>query len=337
MSSRGEDRLTGKQRAAIILMALGTELSSEVLKHMSEEEVESVTREILRLQKVSDDIKVQVIEDCYQAALAGNFIVSGGGDYAHLILEKAFGWEKADDLLNRVAATTKIPPFDFLRKTDPAQLLTFIQGEQPQTIALILSHLKPAQAASILSSLDERLQAEVATRIANMDRTSPEVIQQVENVLKKKVSLVLDRAYASVGGADFLAKILAGVDRGVERVILERLDENNPRLAEEVRKLIFVFEDVIKLDDRSLQRVLREVDFNDLAIALRGCGEELKEKITRNLSSRAAEMLKEEMSVAAPVRLRAVDQAQQKIVAIVRRLDEAEEIVISRGDDDVVL
>lgn len=337
MAAHTDDKLSGREKAAILLMALGTELSGEVLKHMGEDEIESLTREILRVQRVSDDAKVEVIEDCYKAALAGNFIASGGGDYAHLILKKAFGWEKADDMIARVTATTKLPPFDFLRKTDAAQLMNFIQGEQPQTIALILSHLKPAQAASVLSSLDERLQAEVATRIANMDRTSPEVVRQVESVLKKKVSLVLDRAYSSVGGAQFLAKILAGVDRGVERIILERLDENNPRLAEEVRKLIFVFEDIAKLDDRSLQRVLREVDFNDLALALRGCGDELKEKIGRNLSTRAAEMLKEEMSVATPVRLRAVDQAQQRIVAVVRRLDEAEEIYLSRGNDDVIL
>jgi flagellar motor switch protein FliG len=202
---------------------------------------------------------------------------------------------------------------------------------------LIISYLKPTQAAAILSALDDNLQAEVATRIATMDRTSPEVVEQVEGVLKKKASVVLDREYTSVGGAEFLAKILAGVDRGVERVILERLDKTNPDLATEVRKLLFVFEDIVKLDDRSLQRVLREVDFRDLALALRGCSEELKERIFKNLSSRAAEMLKDEMAVAGPVRLRAVDEAQQRIVDIVRRLDEAEEIFISRGDDDVIL
>ncbi|MCL4533641.1 MAG: flagellar motor switch protein FliG [Bacteroidetes bacterium] len=330
------DRLKGREKAAVLLIALGADMSAEVLKHLEDEDVEMLTREVIRQQKVTDDAKDQVLGACFQDALAGNFIVAGGTDYAHRMLSKAFGWQKADGLISKVSTSTRRHPFDFLRSTDPSQLVAFIQGEQPQTVALILSHLKPNQVAAILSSLDDNLQAEVATRIATMDRTSPEVIEQVENVLKKKLSVVLDREYTSVGGAEFLAKVLAGVERGVERVILERLDVSNPELAAEVRKLVFTFEDMVKLDDRSLQRVLREVDFRDLALALRGCGEELKERMFKNLSSRAAEMLKDEMAVAGPVRIRNVDEAQQRIVAIVRRLDEAEEIYIFRGEDDVI-
>lgn len=330
------EKLKGEEKAAVLLVALGAELAADVVKHLKEEDLESLTREVLRLQKVSEDTKRQVLQECYEAAVAGHYIIEGGIEYAHQMLAKAFGWQRAEGLISKLHASTKRPPFDFLRETDPAQLIGFIQGEQPQTIALILSHLKPNQAAPIISALDDELQAEVAARIATMDRTSPDVVEQVEGVLKKKVSLVLDRQYASVGGSEFLAKILASVDRGVERSILERLEETNPDLAAEVRKLIFVFEDIVKLDDKSLQRVLREVDFRDLALALRGCGDELKDRIFKNLSSRAAEMLKDEMAVAGPVRIRNVDEAQQRIVAIVRRLDEAEEIYISRGEDDVI-
>ncbi len=329
--------LTGTEKAAVLLISLGTELSGEVLKHLNEDEVENLAAHVLSFQRIPDETRKQVLEECFQAGLAGNLITAGGSDYAHGMLSKAFGWQKADGLISKLSTNIRRPPFDFLKATDPTQLVNFLEGEQPQTISLILSHLKPNQAATLLSSLDSELQAEVATRIATMDRTSPDIVDQVESVLKKKVSIVLNRAYASVGGAEFLAKILAGVDRGVERIILERLDQASPDLAAQVRKLIFVFEDIGKLDDKSLQRVLREVDFRDLALALRNCSEDLKEKIFKNLSSRAAEMLKDEMNVSGPVRLKAVDEAQQRIVAVIRRLDEAEEIYISRGDEDVIL
>lgn len=329
--------LTGTEKAAVLLITLGTDLSAEVLKHLDEDEVETLAAQVLGFQRVPDETRKQVLEECFQAGLAGNFITSGGSEYAHGMLAKAFGCQKADGMVSKLSTSIRRRPFDFLRSTDPNQLVNFLESEQPQTIALILSHLKPNQAATLLSSLGNDLQADVATRIATMDRTSPDIVEQVESVLKKKVSVVLNRTYAAVGGAQFLAKILAGVDRGVERIILERLDQASPDLAGEVRKLIFVFEDIGKLDDKSLQRVLREVDFRDLAVALRNCSEELKEKIYKNLSSRAAEMLKDEMNVAGPVRLKAVDEAQQRIVAIIRRLDEAEEIYISRGDEDVIL
>lgn len=329
--------LSGTEKAAVLLVALGAELSAEILKHMDEGDVERLTEEIIRLQRVSEDTRMQVYEETYKAALAGNFIVAGGTDYAHNMLSKAFGWQKADGMITKLATTSRRPPFDFLRATDPNQLVNFLEGEQPQTIALILAHLKPNQASALLSFFNPDIQADVATRIATMDRTSPEIIEQVENVLKKKVSVVLNKSYASVGGAEFLAKILAGVDRTVERVIMERLEATNPELAAQVRKLIFVFEDIAKLDDKSLQRVLREVDFRDLALALRGCSDELKQKIFTNLSSRAAEMLKDEMDVTGPVRLKNVDEAQQRIVAVIRKLDEAEEIYVSRGDEDVIL
>jgi flagellar motor switch protein FliG len=303
MATVALDRLKGKEKAAILLVALGADLSGEVLKHLKEEAVERLTREVLRLQRVSDNLKWQVLESCFHTAVAGKFISTGGADYAHEMLVRAYGRQKAEDLISRLTQYANRPPFDFLRNTDPSQLVGFIEGERPQTIALILSHLRPNQAATILSSLEDELQADVAARIARMDRTSPEVVEQVENVLRKKASVVLDREYASVGGTAFLAKVLAGVDRSVERTILERLDDSNPDIATEVRKLVFVFEDVVKLDDRSLQRVLREVDFKDLALALRGCSDELRDRIMKNLSTRAAEMLKDEMTVSGPVRL----------------------------------
>ena len=329
--------LSGTEKAAVLLIALGTEASAEVLKHLDEDKVETIAAHVLALQRVPEETRKNVLAECYQIGLAGNFISVGGTEYTHGMLSKAFGWQKADGLISKLSTGIRRPPFEFLRATDPAQLVNFLEGEQPQTIALILSHLKPNQAATLLSALDNELQAEVATRIATMDRTAPEIVEQVESVLKKKVSVVLNRTYASVGGAEFLAKILAGVDRRVERVIMERLDQASPELAAEVRKLIFVFEDIAKLDDKSLQRVLREVDFRDLALALRNCSTELKEKIFKNLSTRAAEMLKDEMNVSGPVRLKAVDEAQQRVVSTIRRLDEAEEIYISRGDEDVIL
>jgi flagellar motor switch protein FliG len=329
--------LRGRQKAATLLIALGPEIAASVLRHLKESEVERLTMEIFAMEKVTEDLKDQVLEECYEMALARDFITSGGADYAREMLQQALGEQKANELLNKLVAVRQPHAFDFVRDTDPGQLISFLQNEHPQTIALILSHLEAQQAAVIMAGLPESLQSQVAMRIANMDRTPPEVVEHVERVLKRRLASVLNRDFTSVGGIEFLVKILNKVDRGTEKSILESLEEMNPDLAAQVRKLMFVFEDLVTLDDRSLQRVLREVDPKDLALALKGASDELRKKVFRNLSTRAAAMLQEEIEMSGPVRLRQVEEAQTRIVEVVRRLDEAEEIVISRGEDDVLL
>ncbi len=329
--------LKGRQKAAALLISLGSELSANVLKHFKESEIETLTVEIFQLEKVSEDTKDQVMEECYHMALARDFITSGGMDYARDMLMRALGPNRAQEVIERLAASRRPQRFSFARESDPNQLAQFVSNEHPQTIALILSHLQPAHAAQTMTNLPVEMRTEVALRIATMDRTPPEVVEQVEEVLKRKLSSVITRDFTSVGGTQFLVNILTNVDRGTEKQILEYLDETNADLAAEVRKLMFVFDDLVRLDDRSLQRVLREVDSKDLALAMRGVGEELQEKIFRNQSSRAAQALREEMEIAGPVRLRQVEEAQQRIVNVVRRLDDAEEIVIQRGGEDVLV
>ncbi len=331
-------KLTGIQKAAALIIALGPELSAQVLKHVREEEIERLATEVANMERVSSDVQEAILEECYQLTLAQEYAMVGGVEYARELLSRTMGAQKANDVIQRLMASRRSSPFDFLRSGDASQLIGFIQNEHPQTIALILAHLDPKQAGAVLSALEPGLQAEVAMRIAVMDRTAPEVVREVERVLKKKLSLVLNQDYSASGGVDFLVKVLTQVDRGAEKTILEFLEESNPALAEEVRKMMFVFEDIILLDDRSIQRVLREVDTRDLALALKGTSDEVKERVFRNISSRAAELVRDEMEAMGPVRLRAVEEAQQKIVAIIRRLEEAEEIVISRGGkEDLVV
>lgn len=332
-------KLTGRQKAAALLIALGSDLSAEVLRHLKEHDVDQVTVEVFGMERIAHEVRSQVLTECLDLARAQGYISSGGLEYARDMLTQAWGPQRAKEILERLVANTRSVPFDFVRMTDPSQLVGFIQEERPQTIALVLSHLSPSLAASILARLDRELQAEVALRIATMERTTPEAIDQVEQTLKKRLSSVLSQDYSSVGGVEFLVKILTQVNRATEKLIIESLEESDPALAAEVRKQMFVFEDLVKLDDRSIQRVLREVDSKDLALAMRGASEEVKEKIFKNMSSRAAQMLKEDMEIGGPVRLRMVEDAQQRIVAVVRRLDEAEEIVIARGtsEDEILV
>ena len=329
--------LKGRQKAAALLIALGAEVSSEVLKHFRETDIETLTFEIFQLEKLSEETKDQVLEECYHMAVAGDFITSGGAEYARDILIRALGKDKAMEVIERMALARRPQRFGFARDSDPAQLAQFIGGEHPQTIALILSHLQATQAAQTMTHLTSDMRTEVALRIATMDRTPPEVVEQVEEVLKRKLSSVISRDFTSVGGTQFLVNMLTTVDRATEKQILEFLDGANAELANEVRKLMFVFDDLVRLDDRSLQRSLREVDSKDLSLAMRGTSEELQERIFRNQSTRAAQALKEEMEIGGPVRLRQVEEAQQRIVNIVRRLEDAEEIVVQRGGDDVLV
>lgn len=329
--------LTGRKKAAILLIALGKEKASEIYKHLNEDEIEQLTLEIANLSRVDAEMKNQVMEEFYQLCLAQNYISEGGIEYAREILERALGSQKALEIINKLTSSLQVRPFDFIRKAEPAQILNFIQNEHPQTIALVLAYLRPQQAAAIISSLPQEKQVEVATRIALMDRTSPDVIKEVERVLEKKLSSMLTADFTNAGGIQALVDILLSVDRGTEKYIMENLELRDRELAEEIRKRMFVFEDIVTLDNRSIQRFLREVDNSDLALALKGASEEVKKVIFANMSKRLQEMIKEDMEYMGPVRLRDVENAQQKIVNIIRQLEEAGEIIISRGGGDEVI
>ena len=329
--------MRGKEKAAILLIALGPEVGGNVLKEMRENEIESLTMQVFTTETVTEETRREVLADCYGMALAQGYLSNGGAGYASEMLSKALGPEKASEIMARLISSVRPRHFDFLKDTDPYQLVNFIQEEQPQAIALILSHLPALTSAKILAILQPEQRAEVAMRIATMERTPPEVIEGVEAVLRRRVSTILQSDYTVAGGVEHLASLLANVDRSTERLILDHLDKNAPELAAEVRKLTFTFDNLTQLDDPSLQRVLREVDAKDLAMALRGVSDELQGKIFKNLSSRASEMLREDINASGPVRMRQVEESQQRIVGIVRRLEESGDLVIQRGTEDVLI
>ncbi len=334
---RGDDRITGLQKAAILLISLGPEKSALIFKHLKEEEIEELTLEIANTRSVTPQIKENIINEFYEVCLAQQYIAEGGIGYAKELLEKALGSEKAVEVLNRLTASIQVKPFEFVRKTDASQLLSFIQDEHPQTIALILSYLGPTQSAMIVSALSPEQQVEVARRIATMDRTSPDVIKEVEKILESKLANLVNQDYTIIGGVDHVVEILNTVDRGTEKHIMETLEIEDPELADEIRKKMFVFEDILLLDDRAIQRVLRDVDNNDLAIALKGSNEEVQNAIFNNMSKRLAVMIKEDMEFMGPVRMKDVEEAQQKIVNTIRKLEDSGEIVISRGGGDEII
>ena len=330
--------LTGRQKAAIFLICLGPDVSSEIFKHLHEEEIESLTFEIARLDKVTPEDKEKVLMEFQELMLASQFISTGGVDYARDVLERSLGTQKAVDIINRLTSSLQVRPFDFIRRTDPAHLLNFIQGEHPQTIALILSYLEPQKASNILSQLPYEVQADVAKRIAKMDRTAPDVLREVERVLERKLSTLASEDYTAAGGVDSVVEILNNVDRATEKTIIETLEEEDPELAEEIKKRMFIFEDIVLLDDRAIQKVLREVDMQELAKALKAVDAEVQEKIFRNMSKRAASLLREDMDYMGPIRLKDVEEAQQKIVNIIRKLEESGDIVVARaGEDELVV
>lgn len=329
--------ITGKEKAAMLLIALGPERSAEIFKHLKDDEIEQLTLEIANIRTVTPEEKEKVIEEFYQICLAQDYIAEGGISYAKEILEKALGTQKALDVLNKLTVSLQVRPFDFVRKADPSQLLNFIQNEHPQTIALILAYLKPQQSSIVLSALPQEKQADVARRIAMMDRTSPEIIKEVERVLEKKLSALVTEDFTAAGGVQSIVDILNSVDRGTEKYIMETLEIEDTDLAEEIKKRMFVFEDILSLDNRAIQRFLREVDNNQMAIALKGSTEEVQNKIFSNMSKRMQDMIKEDIEFMGPVRLKDVEESQQKVVNIIRKLEDAGEIVISRGGGDEII
>ncbi|MBO5524051.1 MAG: flagellar motor switch protein FliG [Roseburia sp.] len=331
------EEYSGVQKAAILLIALGPERSADLFKHLKEDEIEELTLEIANTRSISPQVKEDVLNEFYQICLAQQYIAEGGIGYAKELLDKALGNEKAQEVITKLTASLQVRPFEFVRKTDPSQLLNFIQDEHPQTIAMILSYLTSAQAAMVLGALPPEKQADVAKRIAMMDRTSPDVIKEVERVLERKLSSLVNQDYTIVGGVDAIVNILNTVDRSTEKHIMESLEIEEPELADEIRKKMFVFEDILLLDDRAIQRVLRDVDNSDLGIALKGANEEVQNVIFKNLSKRLAAMIKEDMEFMGPVRMKDVEEAQQKIVSVIRKLEDAGEIVISRGGGDEII
>jgi flagellar motor switch protein FliG len=337
MVVKKEKGMPGKQKAALLLISLGPEVSAAVYKHLNEEEIERLTLEISGVKKVESSVKEEIIEEFHNIALAQDYISQGGIGYAKTVLEKALGKDHAQAIINRLTSSLQVRPFDFARRADPGQILNFIQNEHPQTIALILSYLQAEQAGMILSSLPQEMQADIAKRIATMDSTSPEVISEIEAVLERKLSSTVTQDYTETGGVDAVVEVLNGVDRSTEKTILDALEIQDPELAEEIRKRMFVFEDVVTLDNRSIQRIVRDCENEDLILALKVSSEEVKEVLFRNMSERMAESFREEMEIMGPVRLRDVEEAQSRIVGIIRRLEDSGEIIIARGGGDDII
>jgi flagellar motor switch protein FliG len=337
LAKASKTEYSGREKAAMLLISLGPDKSAEIFKHLKEEEIEQLTLEIANIRSVTPDEKERILDEFYQICLAQEYIAEGGISYAKDILEKALGSQKAVDIINKLTVSLQVRPFDFVRKTDPSQIINFIQGEHPQTKALILAYLKPHQASVVLSALPQDKQADVARRVATMDRTSPDVIKEVERILEKKLSSLVTEDYTAAGGVQSIVDILNSVDRGTEKFIMETLEIEDTDLAEEIKRRMFVFEDILTLDSRSIQRFLREVDNNQLAVALKGATDDVQKLIFANMSKRLSEMIREDLEFMGPVRLKDVEEAQQKIVNIIRKLEDAGEIVISRGGGDEII
>ncbi len=330
-------KLKGRQKAAVLLVSLGPEKAAEVFKHLHYDEIEGLSLEMAKLQQVDPALTADVLEELAATVQAFDSFAAGGVDYARDVLERALGHDRAAEIIGRLSTVIEMRPFEFLRRTPPEQIVTFLRNEAPQTIALVVANLHTTLAAQVLSHLPEAEQADIALRIARMGETSPDVVKKVEEVMKQKLASIVQQDYSAAGGVKSLAEILNHADRPTERNVLDSLTETDEELAAEVRRLLFVFEDIIKLDDRSIQLVLREADQKDLALALRGVSNEVRDRILQNMSERGAAMLMEEMEYQPPQRKRVIEEAQGRIVAIVRRLEEAGVVVLSRGDTDVVL
>lgn len=326
--------MSGSEKAAILLIALGKESSAKVFKYLKEEEIEQLTVDITNLRSVDAETRDTVINEFYELCLAQNYISEGGIDYARQLLEDALGDDRAYELIGKITSSLQIRPFDYLRKADPEQILSFIRNENTQTIALIFSYLKPQQVSLVLGELPQEQQAKIIEKIANMERTSPEYIKEVERVLERKLSSLGSDDFTVVGGIQSTVDILNSIDMGTEKRILETLDEYNNELAEEIRKRMFTFEDIVKLDSRAIQKVLNETDQKDLSVALKGTTQEVKELVINNMSARARDIILEDMEFMGPVRIKEVEAAQSKIVNTIRHLEEIGEIIIMRGEGD---
>ncbi|UCG17819.1 MAG: flagellar motor switch protein FliG [Phycisphaerales bacterium] len=334
-----EERIAGATKAAILLLALDPESAAAVLTHLDEDTVEVITREIASLDMVDQEQRGRIIEEFYHTALARKYAETGGMGYAKMLLDRALPPEDANRILQQIEHQVLQQPFTFLQKTDGENLLTFIQDEHPQTIALIVAHLPPSKASEILVGLPQAKQLEVVSRVANMDQTNPEMIKEVERGLEMRLSGLVSQTFDKAGGVEAVAEMLNLADRSTEKGILEALESEDPDLVEQIRRLMFVFEDIMLINDKGVQAVLKEIDHDELALALRTANAELKEKIFKNMSERAAQLILEDMEYMGPVRLSDVEAAQQRIVDVVRRLEDAGEIIISGrgGEKDLIV
>lgn len=331
------ETLSPREKAAILLVILGKEYSAKIYKYLSEDEIEQLTLSITSVRRVLPETKDAVLEEFLEMCIAQKYISEGGIDYARDVLQKAMGDQKADEIIVKLSSSLQVRPFDFIRKVDGSQVTSFVQNEHPQTVALILSYLEPKQSAAVLASLPPVKQTDVVARIATMGATTPEYIKEVERVLERKLSSATVDDQMVVGGIDSIVKILNSVDRSTEKNILETLERNNKELAEQIRNRMFIFEDIVRLSPQSIQRVLKEIDNRDLALALKGTTKEVSKVIFDNISSRLVEMIKEDMEFMGPVRVREVEEVQQKIVNTIRRLDDEGEIMIDRKEDEVIV
>ncbi|HTJ26100.1 MAG TPA: flagellar motor switch protein FliG [Candidatus Limnocylindria bacterium] len=326
--------MSGPEKAAILMITIGLELAATIFKFLRQDEVERIVLEIAKISTVSIEKRDIVVQEAYQRAIALKYINEGGIEYAKEILERSFGAGQADDMTNRLFAALKHGnPLELVKKTEPAQLLEFIKEEHPQTIALILVYMSPDQAGAVLSQLEPDLQGDVAMRIAILQKTAPEILEQLDELLGRRL-LVSGSDFTKAGGVQSLAQVMGFVDRETEKNILDGLARRDPAIAEEVKNLLFVFEDIINLDDRAIQRVLKEVDGKDLALALKTANDDLLSRVYKNMSTRAAATLKDDIDVLGPVRVREVGKAQQNIVDVIRTLEENGQIVIARGGKD---
>jgi len=327
----------GRKKAAVLLVSLGSERAADIFRHLRDDEIEGLSLEMAKLQRVDPTVIATVLEELAATVQAYDSLTAGGVDYAREVLERALGGDRAAEIIGRLSSVIEMRPFEFLRRTPPEQIVTFLRNEAPQTVALVVANLHTTLGAQVLSHLPDIEQADIAVRIARMGETSPAVVKQVEGVMRQKLASVVQQEYSAAGGVKSLAEILNHADRPTERNVLDSLTEADEELAAEVRRLLFVFEDIIKLDDRSIQLVLREADQKDLALSLRGVSDEVKDRLLQNMSERGAQMLSEEMEFQPPQRKRVIEEAQGRIVAIVRRLEEAGALVITRGESDAVL
>jgi|KBSMisStandDraft_5_1062788.scaffolds.fasta_scaffold143101_2 flagellar motor switch protein FliG len=326
--------LPGRRKAAILLVSLGSKGAAEVFRHLPNEMIEQLTVEMAKMQAVEPEYASSVMQEMVDTAYARGYLAEGGLRFAREVLEQSVGSQRAGEILNRLSVIIEQTPFEFLRNTPADQIAAFLRNEHPQTVAMVVAQLPNTPlAAKVMELLEAELQADVAMRIAMMGQTSPDVVKEVAQVMERKLETVLQREWAAAGGVRSLAAILNAANRSTERNILEHLGNENDEIANEVRSLLFVFEDILKLDDRSIQMVLREVDSKDLGLAMRGASTEVQSKILDNMSQRGAEMLREEMEYMPPQRRRVVEEAQTKIVGVVRKLEDSGELVISRGGD----
>lgn len=330
-------RLTQREKAAILLIAVGKNHAAQIYKFLSEEEIASLTLAITTTSKVTKEEKDAVLTEFYETCLAQKFISEGGLDYARGVLNKALGENKAGEILSKLTETLQVRPFEFIRKADSMQIVHLVVNENPQTVALLLSYLDPKKAASVLASLPNDMQVEVVTRMANMESVIPEYIREVEMIFEQRLAKMGMSDQTSVGGIDAVVKIINCVDRGTEKYILESLDMLDAELSENIKKSMFVFEDITKLSNQAIQTVLKQVDQTDIAVALKGANDEVKGFIMSNLSKRLQEMITDDLEVMGPMKIRDVEEAQQKIVNTVRTLEESGEIIVSRGDGSDVL